>query len=484
MTKEINTEEKPDGLIFYTDGGARPNPGFIGWGFHGYTYKNEKPKKGTGNPTYFPSKLGYVQKTEKEKVAEITPLGYYDGYGCTTNRSTNNHAELLAAKTVIQKATEIKPCSFLIRTDSEYVRRGIQEWSPTWARNNWIKQDGTPVNNSADWKNVLENLEFLRSIGTKFKIEWIKGHSDHLGNNLADKLATVGVMSSTSGQNKICIDFSPAEGYWKSDVAKHPFFSLKRMYFNTLKSSHVPGEYYLGEHGKDDDMLGKRMSDGSYAVIQLEKPEPILELIRTTQSEMTGDLDSIVMIRLDEFFKADTYNYIEKYGNSSVIRANKLRLDLYTLDNEPLTREIRPPRLAMRAIEAVSTLKGILLGYRTDQLKEAVIIDVTDQFYTKETTIKKKVEIFERKLKAEINSTFTHLTIEPNVDGKPLKIVLTPGIDIPRRNNLKSMEDPDIKIKVIIYKEAMQSYRYVTVIENGRDYGIWAGVYSNIVFHK
>lgn len=484
MQTNDSTVDQPDGLVFYTDGGARPNPGFIGWGFHGYTYKESDPKKGTGNPNYYPTALGYVQKSSKDGVKEITPLSYIDGYGCTNIKSTNNYAELLAAKAVIQKAIEIKPKTFLIRTDSEYVRKGVQDWSPSWIRNNWIKQDGTPVGNTSDWKDILANIEYLRSVGTEFKIEWVKGHSDILGNNLADKLATVGVMSSIDGNSKTHIVTTKPEGYWKLDSDKHPFFSHKRMYFNTLKSTHIKGEYYLGEHGKDDEMLGKRMSDGAYAVIQLAEPEPIVELIRDTQSELTGDNDSIVMIRLDEFFKPSTYNYLELYGRYAAVRPSKNRIDLYTLDNEPLTRELKPPRLAMRAFDALSGLKTVLEDYKSNNLGNYTAVDVTDEFYKKEIITKKKIETVEVKLKPTINSTFLALPVNVEIEGKEVKIILTLGIDIPRRNNLKSLEHENIKIIVLIYKEADKAYRYVTIIENGKDFGIWGGVYSNIVFLK
>lgn len=487
MTTETETTEQPDGLVFYTDGGARPNPGFIGWGFHGYSYKDEKPKKGSGNPTHFPSAFGYVQKSAKDGDSkEVTPLKYFDGFGCSAIRATNNYAELMAAKTVIQKAIDIKPKKFLIRTDSEYVRKGIVDWSPTWLRNNWVKSDGNVVPNSSDWKDILTNLETLREGGTKFKIEWVKGHSDILGNNLADKLATVGVMASTDGSTSISVNHTATvpEGYWKGDVDKSPFFSHKRMYFNTLTSSHVPGEYYLGEHGKDDEMLGKRMSDGAYCVIKLAQPEPIVELIRKTQTEMTGDLDTIVMLRLDEFFKPSTYNYIENYGKNAIVRPSKNRLDLYTLENEPLTREIRPPRLAMRAIEALSNLKTILLNYKNDTLGSIIKLDITDHFYSKETSVKKKIEVTECKLKPMFTTGFSALPIVTQIDGKDIKVILTLGIDLPRRNNLKIMESSDVKVTLLFSKESDSSYRYYTVIESKGDIGIWGGVYSNILLVK
>ena len=68
--------EKPevDGIIYYTDGGVRPtNPGHAGYGFHGYTYKVEELKKGTGCPNYNLTANGYIEKAAS-KTGLVKPL--------------------------------------------------------------------------------------------------------------------------------------------------------------------------------------------------------------------------------------------------------------------------------------------------------------------------------------------------------------------------------------------------------------------------
>lgn len=483
---DLVKEQPNDGAVIYTDGGARPNPGFIGFGFHGYLYKDEKPKKGCGNPKYFPSAYGYMQKDEKSKAdySEVTPQMYFDGYGCQTTHGTNNLAELLALSSALNKIAEYKPKNVLVRTDSEYVKRGVEDWSNSWIRNNWIKQDGRPVPYSDKWKEVLSKLTTIREEGTQFKIEWVKGHSDYLGNNLADKLATIGVMASTSGESRIEVKTHLPEKYWKVDADIHPMITHRRLYFNTLRYTHIPGEYYLGDHGKDDELLGRRMSDGSYAVIRISEPDPVIELVKKYQTEKSGDMDAIVMVRLDELFSKETYPYILEYGQHGLVRPTDKRLDLYGLSKEPLTRELRPQRLAGRAIEILSTLKDILDKYQSNKLDNMVVQDITDLFYTKEVIKKKKTEEIEVKLRTEIGSGFVSMPVNCELESKSYKIVLTLGIDIPKRNSLKSMEDPNIKVKLLVWKESDLCYRYATVFENGRDFGVWCGWYSNLIFIK
>lgn len=491
-TYDIDTKEA-DGLVCYTDGGSRPNGSFMGWGFHGYVYKDEKPKKGTGIPTHYPTGIGYELKTEKdtETKPEVKPLYYVDGYGCQTEHGSNNLAELLAANLATTKALDFNVKKVLLKTDSEYIRKGVEDWSHSWIRNNWIKQDGTPVPHQNKWLSLLKNIESLRNKDVSFKIEWVKGHTDKdpsrpevLGNTIADRLATVGVMGSINGETREHVTIKPAEGYWKSNIDKSPFFNHRSLYFNTLDTGSTPGEYYLGNHGKDDDMLGKKMSDGAFAVVQLKEKEPIIELIRDHQRFLSGPHDAIVILRLDCLFKQTTYEYIENYGRNAVVKKKHDRLDLCTLNNEPLTRELKPPKLAMRAIEALSSLKAILLNFKNKDVEKYQLTDITDLFYDKTTVVKPKSTIIKTSIKPELGSGVISVPAIVKVDDKDIKITLTLGIDTPHRNNLKGMESEDVKVTLVTWKDAPGVLRYCTIVESNGDIGIWAGVYSNIVFIK
>lgn len=494
------------GIILYTDGGCRPNPGFGGWGMHGYMYLLEEPKKSSGNSDYVLTGKGYISKSEasmkmgaagaKERRAydrsiEVTPLHYIDGWGSFPHDVSNNVAEMAATIQGLQHAADYDITDLQVYTDSEYVRNGVEKWMDNWMKNGWVRHDGTEPKNIDYWKQLVEARDRLLARGVNVRINWVRSHTDKnkdhadiLGNIKADRLATVGVMASKAGVNKISIEVTPAEGYWKYSTERHPFLNNRRMYFNTLEEYLRPGEYYMGEHGKDDDMLGKRISDGAYSVVMLDEPDPVLETLRKHQSLLASNTDTIMVARLDHLYRPETHSELAKYGNFAVEQTNPWRMDLRCLDQEPLTREMKPAGLAMRAVEAVSELAEKLHEYLAKDPK-IVVTDLTPLLY--ETTVKvdKKGESTTlTKLKPEFNVGFAALPVVANYPSdsgvKSVPVTLTLGIDLLDRNALKRLEEMHPTISLISWLEAPQAFRYATVVEAGKDKGIWAGVYSNL----
>ena len=97
--------------------------------------------------------------------------------------------ELTAAIKALEYCLILQKNSFLnkeikIFTDSLYVKKGITEWIKNWENNNWKTADKKVVKNIDLWKNLKELSE-----SKKISWHWIKGHSDHPMNDLADKLA-------------------------------------------------------------------------------------------------------------------------------------------------------------------------------------------------------------------------------------------------------------------------------------------------------
>lgn len=130
----------------FTDGACRGNPGPGGWGAL--------------------LRFGAVEKS------------LYGGEKLTTN----NRMELMAA---IEGLTALKePCHVVITTDSQYVRKGITEWLIGWKRNGWRTAAKAPVKNADLWQQ-------LDALNQQHKVEWrwVKGHSGHRENEIADSLA-------------------------------------------------------------------------------------------------------------------------------------------------------------------------------------------------------------------------------------------------------------------------------------------------------
>jgi len=100
--------------------------------------------------------------------------------------STNNRMELTAVIKGLEALT--KPCEVLITTDSKYVLKGVTEWMEGWKARGWRTASKKPVLNVELWKQLDELV-------AKHRIEWswVKGHSGHAENEIADQLANQGI---------------------------------------------------------------------------------------------------------------------------------------------------------------------------------------------------------------------------------------------------------------------------------------------------
>jgi ribonuclease HI len=101
-------------------------------------------------------------------------------------QTTNNRMELTA---VIRGLEALKkPSQVVVTTDSKYVLDGITEWLPNWKKRNWKTAGRKPVKNLELWQQ-------LDALVTRHQVEWhwVKGHSGHPENELADQLANKGI---------------------------------------------------------------------------------------------------------------------------------------------------------------------------------------------------------------------------------------------------------------------------------------------------
>lgn len=134
----------------YTDGACRGNPGPGGWG----------------------AVLRYAGREKSLHGGEP--------------QTTNNRMELTAAIQALESLT--RPCRVVLTTDSQYLRRGITEWLPSWKRRGWRTAERKPVKNVDLWQR-------LDILAARHEIEWrwVRGHNGHPGNERADRLANQGI---------------------------------------------------------------------------------------------------------------------------------------------------------------------------------------------------------------------------------------------------------------------------------------------------
>lgn len=173
-------------VTIYTDGACSGNPGPGGWGallqFHGASVELEPNAL---KNWYNKKKLNMLDICENStKFRDSLPLKQKSIFGHELY-TTNNQMEMTA---VIEALKVLKKsCYVEVYTDSKYLQLGITQWINTWIKNNWHKNNNDPVKNVDLWKKLYEELSKHYIIWN-----WVKGHNNNEGNEVADRLAVQG----------------------------------------------------------------------------------------------------------------------------------------------------------------------------------------------------------------------------------------------------------------------------------------------------
>lgn len=101
--------------------------------------------------------------------------------------TTNNRMELQAAIEAI-RFLENPKAEIILYSDSQYVIKGITEYVDGWRRRGWRLSENKPIKNPDLWQTLYE-LDRTHNIEWR----WVKGHSNSIGNQRADWLATAGI---------------------------------------------------------------------------------------------------------------------------------------------------------------------------------------------------------------------------------------------------------------------------------------------------
>lgn len=100
----------------------------------------------------------------------------------SNKHTTNNQMELTAAIEAVKMIKSDIPV--FLRSDSQYVIKGITEWLEGWKAKGWRTAQRKAVLNQALW----EKLDGLVA-GREITWEWVRGHNGDPLNEEVDKLA-------------------------------------------------------------------------------------------------------------------------------------------------------------------------------------------------------------------------------------------------------------------------------------------------------
>lgn len=99
--------------------------------------------------------------------------------------TTNNKMELLACIKGLEFVEKVQNTPIEIMTDSAYLCNCmLQKWYIGWQNNGWKNSSKVAVKNRDLWERILKLID-----GKDIQFTKVKGHSGHLLNERADKLA-------------------------------------------------------------------------------------------------------------------------------------------------------------------------------------------------------------------------------------------------------------------------------------------------------
>lgn len=122
-----------------------------------------------------PAGIAYVALNEDGTV--------YHERALPVENATNQQAEILAAAYALH--TLPAGSDITIRSDSQYVVKGWNEWLPDWIAGGWRKRSGGAPSNKAHWQRLVK----ARERQLKVRFEWLRGHDGDKWNERADVLA-------------------------------------------------------------------------------------------------------------------------------------------------------------------------------------------------------------------------------------------------------------------------------------------------------
>lgn len=114
---------------------------------------------------------------------DIDNILYTIGKRYSNRRYTNNIGELSAI--LVSLYLFGKQPDVTVYSDSSYAISTFSSWCFSWRERGWLKSDNKPPENLQIIKEYLDLIDQ----GYKVKLKKVKGHSDCIGNQIADSIA-------------------------------------------------------------------------------------------------------------------------------------------------------------------------------------------------------------------------------------------------------------------------------------------------------
>lgn len=499
----MSTENKI-GLVMYTDGSCNPNPGYGGWGIHGYSYESNaevklpatQKKNIITNCGYRDSHvLGEMNPFTKVTIQPVKKIDNLIAYGTPEQKEVTNNVkmELLAIDRGLRWAADIHhttPVSeTYILSDGKVALDAINIYYDKWAKNNWLKPDGSEV-------KIRKELEAIQDILTKLRekmtvrFEYVKGHAGEYGNTEADKLAKKG--STISGLGQISEIHTIGKPNNKKPISYNDFFTKNRWYFMGGKQhSQNPPKlddwfiYYTGSlgKGKKDEDFGVHAADGYSSIVLLKQQElAITKVEEVYRKQCQHKYDFVVYGNLTTVLTPDCYHDIMDNADQLVLKQEDGKT-LILPNGKVVCAEYNPAHLSYIQMDRYQLLLDIIKKHHLNQ-DDIVITDITDTLIEKEEGKKKGSTVY--KLKGSVSQrNYIRLDVQYGKEGKSHPVNLTIKTDLPDKQHLAKLIKnfgETIKIRVLSHMISPDAFRYCIAVETEDAKGYWMNFDTALVY--
>lgn len=469
------------GVCFYTDGGYRrtlPIPN-ASWGIHSFFYKEGKPKKSSRYKLHFPTKEGYSFAPEDKSVM-VSASKIFNASGLIhLTDATNNIAELQAVILAIDILIKTRLKEFIktvrVFSDSKYVLDNLNVHMKNWKARGWKTGSGSPVLNLEYWKTLDTQLQELDGLGLDIVFEYRPGHVD-FGNIIADGSCTL-AMSTGIEMNQFCDE----EWYFSNEIDINTLMLEQRyVHFPGLVEGYQDYAYLFSFTDTSIPLssLGCRLNDLSLSIIKIDEPRHLTDLKRihrecvkiedvTQPVPMVVELKNFLSNRFNYFLKNDLITSLPQ-----VVEIDKSIIN-DPVENLPVVSVISPARNSFKLLDEYQ--QGVKILNESNDADSAYVrkTDITDLFY--KTNDKGNLE-FVLKMEEAITVPAEHWSAG---EVKIADVILTMGLDMPKRRVLYNLVDQKPKISVVTWELGEFSFRYGVLVETETSYGFWFSPYAN-----
>ena len=467
--------------ILYTDGGSRPNPGKVGSGVHGYIFDKSAEKQLCKMKGMWLTNVGYVDAvTAKQRgMDEVYPFAFIDGAYSYKERGTNNMGEIMAIVNSFNDImnTDLEVHKFFVMTDSKVAISTFKALGSK-KRSDFMKRSATK-------KYVLEAvcdvIDKMKAGGRLFKLEWVKGHSNLHGNEMADTYATIGIFSGTS-----TFKISDAKGYFNPKDERNRLVDAKFV-FGLTHLQTIPGTYRF-INVKKDKTIGRldpdRLSYGIYYGKAIPLVDNIIKILDGKQRTVVP-----YVVRIRNIFDKRNLRTLQLFGteclghqetsSGSILKVGALTANQeHDKDTAIVGNLIKPVGLTNEAKELFELIETC---ENTRHLPNPLFteIDITDLLYTK-VVGKGKKEV----RRIPIGTEFIKLKLKNDWSKKGmLKLTLYLGRCLPTVNQMNTNKpQQDFSVKLCILFDDLKA-DYICRTEIG-DEKLYTAVSGNLLYKE